>query len=86
MPSPDPTPTKNKGKEGTISPTPHRGCTTPGKTCKSDFKNQQQKNKQQKTPLQTSRHLSSILAGLKIKLKDQGQRRGNAASLWVPRD
>lgn len=43
------------------------------------------KIKQQKS-LQTSRHLSSILAGLKIKLKDKGRSRENVESFWVPRD
>lgn len=35
MPSPIPTPQKIKGKKEKFSPTPHRGCLTPGKTCKS---------------------------------------------------
>lgn len=65
MPSPGPTPTK-KGKE-LFPQHPTEAAQLLARHANQILKKQQQqkKHKQQKTPLQTSRHLSSILAGLK---------------------
>lgn len=78
MPSPHPHPTKNKRKGRNYFPnTPQRlhNSWQDMQIIRLKKQKQKQKNKQ-KTSLQTSRHLSSILAGLKIKPKDQGRSRG----------
>lgn len=80
MPSPCPHPTKNKRKGRNYFPnTPQRLHNSWQDMQIIVLKKQKQKqktNNKKKTSLQTSRHLSSILAGLKIKLKDQGRSRG----------